>query len=139
MIAIFFVHYIAMMNYGYFLPLVPIPFYPPSLLNPMDPQMAAMYYPPAMPVCQVQPYSANFCMFPAPTATPYSEELNSPPIPDSIPDSNQPSTPDLTPAQLPNDEMGAFENVTVSSSPASPQVTNDIQQSVIVDNDTVSE
>ena len=132
-----------MMNYGYFLPLVPIPFYPPSLLNPMDPQMAAMYYPvPAMPICQVQPYPVtypNFYMLPTATATPYSEELNSPPIPDLIPDSNQPSTPDSIPAQLPSDEMGAFENVTVSSSPASLQVTNDIQQSVIVDNDTVSE
>ena len=97
--------------------------------------MAAMYYPapPMPPVGQAQPYSTyqNFFMFPNATATPYSEGLISPPISYSIPDSNQPPTPASAPARLSNDEMvRAFENVTVSSSPASPQVTNDIQQSV---------
>ena len=115
----------------------------------MDPQMAAMYYPapPMPPVGQVQPYFMtypNFFMFPNITASPYSEGLISSPIPYSVPDSNQPPTPASAPARLSNDEMvRAFKNVTVSSSPTSPQVTNDIQLSVAgsntIDNDSVSE
>ena len=59
--------------------------------------------------------------------------------PTSISVSNQPSTPASAPAQLPNDEIvSAFENVTVSSSPASPQVTNDIQKPVIGSNTDVT-
>ena len=119
-------------------------------MNLMDPQMTAMYYPvPLMlPVGQFQPYPfaySNFFMFPTTAATPYSEGLISPPVSYSIPDSNQLSTPASAPAQVPNDEMvRAFENHTVSSFSASPQVRNDIQQSVTgsnntVDNDTVSE
>ena len=110
--------------------------------------MTAVYYPvPTMPVGQVQPYPVaypNIFMFPGTTAAPYTEGLISPPISYSIPESNKPSTPASAPARLPNDEMvKAFENVTVSSSPASSQVTNDIQKPVTgsntVDNDTVSE
>ena len=59
--------------------------------------------------------------------------------PTSIPVSNQPSTPASAPAWLPNDEIvSAFENVTVSSSPASPQVTNDIQKPVTGSNTDVT-
>ena len=96
--------------------LVTTPSYQPSPLNPVDPQMTAMYYPapPMPPVGQVQPYSVtypNFFMFPNVTATPYSEGLISPPISYSIPDSNQPPTPASAPAQLSNDEImvRAFE------------------------------
>ena len=112
----------------------------------MDPQITPMYYPtvPAMPV---QPYPVaypNFFVFSTTAGTTYSEGLISPTTSYSIPVSNQPSTPASAPARLPNDEIvSAFENVTVSSSPASPQVTNDIQKPVTdsntVDNDTVSE
>ena len=59
--------------------------------------------------------------------------------PTSISVSNQPSTPVSAPARLPNDEIvSAFENVTVSSSPASPQVINDIQKPVIGSNTDVT-
>ena len=100
-----------------------------------------------LPVGQVQPYPVaypNFFMFPTAAAIPYSEGLISPPVSCSILDSNQPSAPASAPARLPNDDMiRAFENVTVSSSPVSPPVTNSIQQSVTgsntVDNDSVSE
>lgn len=108
-----------------------------------------VYYPtqPIPPVGQVQPYPVaypNFFMFPTTAATPYSEGLISSPLSYSFLDSNQPSAPALAPARLPNDEMvRAFENMTVSSLPVSPQLINNIQQSVTssntVDNDSVSE
>ena len=133
------------------------PPYQPPLLHPADFQMTPIYYPPTppMPIDQtvvVHPYPtasgqySNFFMFPATTATAmsYSEGLISQPISYSVPASIPSSTPVSTPTQLSNNEMvKAFENLTVSSLPTSPQVTDDNEQtdkiSNTVDSGTVSE
>lgn len=117
-----------------------------------------MYYPPPPVAASVAigqtglahayPGASNpYFTFPLMTAISYNNEgLISPPTPYSIPASIPPSTPVSAPAQLVNDKMvKSFENITVSSQPASPQVTDDIEQpaaitgSNTVDNDNVSE
>ena len=101
--------------------------------------MTAMYYLPPVPMPFNQTGLAhsysNFFILPTTTAIPYNEGLISPPASYSISTAIQPPTPNSAPARLPSEDMvKIFENFTCSSPPTTPQVNDDIQQSVASSN-----